>query len=162
MSWGCSTACCAQVALGETCSPRSVFTPGLRGKIATVSPVTVWSEAGQEHLRHNISGAAGIGYFSSAICTQSVGCFRALWTQVLLGEQAGLPEVLKQAYRVIGVTSSSQRQQEHLTSEITRRWTANTKLLPRETKIRWHHHNLVLPQQQVLDSSTNWKSKMWR
>ena len=35
-------------------------------------------------------------------------------------ERAGLPGVLTQAYRLTGGTSSSQRQQEHLTPEITR------------------------------------------
>ena len=35
-------------------------------------------------------------------------------------ERAGLPGVLTQAYRPTGGTSSSQRQQEHLTPEITR------------------------------------------
>jgi hypothetical protein len=35
-------------------------------------------------------------------------------------ERAGLPGVLTQAYRLTRGTSSSQRQQEHLTLEITR------------------------------------------
>ena len=37
-----------------------------------------------------------------------------------LQERAGLSEVLTQAYRFTGGTSSSQRQQEYLTPEITR------------------------------------------
>jgi hypothetical protein len=41
--------------------------------------------------------------------------------------------VLTHAYRLTGQTSSSQRQQEHLTPEITRWRKANTRILPTET-----------------------------
>jgi hypothetical protein len=59
----------------------------------------------------------------------------------------------------MGGTSSSQRQQEHLTPEITRWQKANTRILPTETKTTWHHQNPVLPPQQVLDFPTKWKKQ---
>ena len=68
-------------------------------------------------------------------------------------ERAGLPGVLTQTYRLTGKTSSSQRHQEHLTPEITRRQKANSRLLTIKTKTTWHHQNPVLPpQQEVLDT----------
>ena len=63
-------------------------------------------------------------------------------------ETAGHPGVLTQAYRSIGGTSSSQRQQDHLTPEITRWQKANIRILPTESKITWHHQNPVFPPQQ--------------
>ena len=54
-------------------------------------------------------------------------------------ERAGLPGVLTQAYRLIGETSSSKRQQEHLIPVITRWQKANVRILPIETKTTWHH-----------------------
>ena len=67
-------------------------------------------------------------------------------------EGAGLPGVLTQAYRLTGGTSSSQRQQEHLTPKITRWQKANTRILPTETKTTWHQQNPVLPPQRVLNT----------
>ena len=75
-------------------------------------------------------------------------------------ERAGLLRVLKQTYRFRGRTSSSQRQQEHLTPEITRCQKTNARILPTETKTTWHHQNPVLPPQQVLDTPTHLKSKI--
>ena len=60
--------------------------------------------------------------------------------------RVGLPAVLTQAYGTTGGTSSSQRQQDQLTPEITRRWKARAKTLPTETKATWHHQNPDLPQ----------------
>jgi hypothetical protein len=57
-------------------------------------------------------------------------------------ERAGLPGVLTKAYRPTAGTSSSQRQQEHLTPEITRWQKANARILPTETKTTWHHLEL--------------------
>jgi hypothetical protein len=67
--------------------------------------------------------------------------------------------MLTQAYRIIGGTSSSQRQQEHLTPEITRWRKANTRILPTETKTTWHHQSTVLPTQRVQDTPTHWKKQ---
>jgi hypothetical protein len=64
-------------------------------------------------------------------------------------ERAGLPGVLTQAYRLTGGTRSRQRQQEHLTSEITRGWKTNERILPKETKTTWHHQNPVLPPEWI-------------
>ena len=48
------------------------------------------------------------------------GAFLQLSVHLSCQERAGLPGVLTQAYRLTQGTSSSQRQQEHLTLEITR------------------------------------------
>jgi hypothetical protein len=69
--------------------------------------------------------------------------------------KAGFPEVLTQAYRLIGGTGYRQKQQEHLTPEMTRRRKANAKILPTETKTTWHRQNPVLLPQQVLDTLTH-------
>jgi hypothetical protein len=53
----------------------------------------------------------------------------------------------------MGGTSSSQKQQDHLTQEITRCLKANTRILPKETKITWNHQNPVVPPQQVLPNT---------
>ena len=74
--------------------------------------------------------------------------------------RACLEGVLTRAYRFTWGTSSSQRQQEHLTPEITKWWKANTTTLPTEMKTTWHHQNPVLPPQQVLGNPTNQKSKI--
>jgi hypothetical protein len=76
-------------------------------------------------------------------------------------ERAGLPGVLTQAYRPTGGTSYSQTQQDHLTPEITRWQKENARTLPTETKATWRHQNPVLPTQQVLDTPTHKKTKMW-
>jgi hypothetical protein len=108
-SRGCSTAHCARVPPGETCSPRSVFTPGLGVETATFSTITMWSGSSQEHTEHKTSGAAGTGPPSAprawAFPEPAVHRFHQ--------ERAGLPGVLTQAYRPTGGTSSSQRQLEH-------------------------------------------------
>jgi hypothetical protein len=67
--------------------------------------------------------------------------------------------VLTQAYRLKGGTRSSQRQQEHLTPEISRWGKENTRILPRKNKTTWHYQNPVLLPQQVLDTPTHQKSK---
>jgi hypothetical protein len=67
-------------------------------------------------------------------------------------DRDGLPGVLTQTYRLIGGISFSQRQQEHLTSEITRWQKANPRILPTETMTTWHYQNPVLPPQRVLDT----------
>jgi hypothetical protein len=76
-------------------------------------------------------------------------------------ERDGLPGVLTQAYRPTGRTSSSQRQQDHLTPEVTRWQKASARTLPTEIKGTWHHKNPVLPSHQVLHTSTHQKSKIW-
>jgi hypothetical protein len=67
---------------------------------------------------------------------------------------AGLPGLLTQVYRIIGGTSSSQRQLENLTSEINRWWKVNVRIVLTETKTTWHHQKPVLPPQWVLDNPT--------
>ena len=67
-----------------------------------------------------------------------------------LPERTGLQGVL--TYRLAGQMSHSQRQQDHLTPEITRWQKASARTLPTETKATWHHPNAVLPQQQILDT----------
>jgi DNA anti-recombination protein RmuC len=69
-------------------------------------------------------------------------------------EKVGLPGVLTEANRIIGGTSSSQRQLEQLTPEITRWRKANIKILLTETKTVHHHQNPALPPQRVLDTPT--------
>jgi hypothetical protein len=59
-------------------------------------------------------------------------------------ERVGLPEVLTEANRITGGTSSSQRQLEHFTSEITRWQKANVRILLTETKnirTQYAHHS---------------------
>jgi hypothetical protein len=73
----------------------------------------------------------------------------------------GLPGMLTEAYRPTGGTSLTQRQHDQLTPEITRQQMASTRTVPTETKATWHHQNPVLPQQQVLDTQTHWKNKIW-
>ena len=75
-------------------------------------------------------------------------------------ERVGLPGVLTKANRITGETSSSQRQLEHQTPEITRWLKANVRILLTETKTIHHHQNPVLPPQQVLDNPTCPKSKI--
>jgi hypothetical protein len=54
---------------GETCSPRSAFTPGLRSEIAAFSLITMWSRVCQEHEKNKNSEAAGSESFKPPICT---------------------------------------------------------------------------------------------
>ena len=75
-------------------------------------------------------------------------------------ERVGLPQVLTQAYRHKRGKSSRQRQQEHLTAEITRWHKANTRNLPIETKSTWQYHNPVVLSQQVVDVSIHQKSNI--
>ena len=56
-------------------------------------------------------------------------------------ERAGLSGVLTQVYRPTGGSSSSQRQQDQLTLEITRWQKASARNLPTETKSIWHHQS---------------------
>ena len=74
-------------------------------------------------------------------------------------EKAGHPGVLTQAYRSIGGASSRQKQQEHLTSEITKWSMANARILPTDTKTTWHHQSPVLPPKQVLDTPIHQKAR---
>jgi hypothetical protein len=74
-------------------------------------------------------------------------------------ERVGLSGVLTKANRITGGTSSSQRQLEHLTPEITRWWKANIRILLIETKPTRHHQNPECLPQQFLDILTHTKSK---
>jgi hypothetical protein len=60
-------------------------------------------------------------------------------------ERAGLPGVLTQAYRLTVGTRSSYRQQEYVTSKITRWPKSNTRILLTETKMTWYHQNPFFP-----------------
>jgi hypothetical protein len=60
--------------------------------------------------------------------------------------------VQTQGYRPTRGISSSQREQDQLTPEITRWQKASTRTLPIETKATWHHHNSLLSKQKVLDT----------
>jgi hypothetical protein len=51
-------------------------------------------------------------------------------------ERVGIPGVLTEANSITGGTSSSQRQLEHLTSEITRWRKANVRNLPTEGDVK--------------------------
>jgi hypothetical protein len=75
-------------------------------------------------------------------------------------ERVGFPEVLTEANRITGGTNSRQRQLEHLTPDITRRWKANIRTLLTETKTTQHHQKPVPPPQWVLDIPTHLKSKI--
>jgi hypothetical protein len=72
---------------------------------------------------------------------------------------APLLRVLTQAYRPIGGTSSSQRQQEQLTPEITRWQKANTRNLPKEIKATWRHQNPVLHNSKSWIPQHTWKAR---
>ena len=58
-----------------------------------------------------------------------------------------------------GRTSSSQRQLENITPEITSWQKTNVRIIT-ETKTALHHQNPVLPPQLVLDNPTHPKSKI--
>ena len=75
-------------------------------------------------------------------------------------ERAALPGMLTEANRLTGGTSSSQRQLEHLTPEITRWWKANERIFLTETKTTGHHQNPVHPPQRVLDTPTCPKARL--
>jgi hypothetical protein len=62
-------------------------------------------------------------------------------------ERVGLSGVLREANIITGGTSSSQRQLEHLTPEITRWQKANIRILLTEVKTTQHHQYPVLPTQ---------------
>jgi hypothetical protein len=86
---------------------------------STFSPITVWSGARQEHTGPKINGAAGTGPFQSPSAPRALAVpepFEYKFHQ----ERACPPGMMKQAYRPTGGISSSQRQQEYLTPEITR------------------------------------------
>ena len=70
-------------------------------------------------------------------------------------ERARLPDLLTDANRITGGTSSNQRQLKQLTPEITRWRKANVRILLTETKTTHHHQNPALPPQPVLDTSTH-------
>ena len=114
----------------------------------------------KEYMEHKNGVAAGTGSLQSPPAPRA-------WVvpepsvHKFCQERAGLPGVLTQAYRSTGGTSSSQRQQEHMTPEMTKQWKANIRTLPTETKITWHHLNPALLPQQVLDSPTHQKRKIW-
>ena len=69
-------------------------------------------------------------------------------------ERVGHPGVLTEAYRITEETSSSQKQLEHLTPEITRWLKANVKILLTETKTTGPHQKPVHPPHCVLDTRT--------
>ena len=73
-------------------------------------------------------------------------------------KREGLLGVLTRAYRSIVGTSSTQRQQDQLTLEITK-W-LKARSLSTEFKATCHHQNPVLQPQQVLDAPTHWKRKI--
>ena len=112
------------------------------------SPMTAYGRASQECTGHRSGGVAGTGPFWSLSASRSWGCSIVLCVRVLPGE-SWFPIVLTQAYGRKGGTSSSQRQQDKLTPEITRWRKASTRTLPTETKAIWHHQNPLLPQQQA-------------
>ena len=95
------------------------------------------------------------------VCTQELGLFHGPLYTGSCQKRPGLSGVLTQAYRPTRGTSSSQRQQDQLTPEITRWWKASTRTLLRETKTTWQHQNPVLLPQQVPDTPTHWQSKSW-
>jgi hypothetical protein len=76
-------------------------------------------------------------------------------------KRIGLPGVLTEANRITGRISSSQRQLERLTPEITRWQKANLRILLTETKTTRHYQNPVHPPQQVLDAPTDPEKKDW-
>jgi hypothetical protein len=106
---------------------------------------------------------------------ESIGCISntAAWTGSYLPQEVGLfpsslscqertgiPGLLTEPYRFTEGTSSSQRQQEHLTPEINSWQKANSRVLSKETKTTWHYQNLVLPTHRVQDNPTHQISKI--
>ena len=108
-------------------------------------------QGSEEHTRRRNSVEAGTGSFQSSSAPRDWAVPEPS-VQNFCQERTGLPGVLIQAYRPTKGTSSIERQQDNLTPEITRWWKANTRILPTETKITWHHQNPVLTPQQVLDT----------
>ena len=73
----------------------------------------------EEHNGHKNSGVSGTGSFRSPSVSRAWDVPEHC-VYKFLQKRSGLPGVQAQAYRPTGGTSSSQRQQEHLTPEITR------------------------------------------
>ena len=121
MTWGCSTANSAQFQAIETCSPRNVFTSGLGGEIVTFSPITVLSRSRQEHK--DTSSLEQLGQDPSMVPSPPT----SLWFSTASCVQV-LPEVncshrsAETGLQPPRIKNSSQRQQEHLTPEITSWW----------------------------------------
>ena len=63
-------------------------------------------------------------------------------------ERADHPEVLRNM--LVAETSHSQRQQDHLSPEITRWQEARARTQATETKATWQHQKSVLPPKQEL------------
>jgi hypothetical protein len=130
-----TTAHCARVPPGETCSTRSAFTPRFWGEIATFFPITVWSW--ETRSTQGTRKVEQLGQDpSSCHLHPECGLFQS---PLYISSTRSLPGVLTWAYRPTGGTSSSQKQQEHLIPGITKWKKANTRILLTETKTTWHH-----------------------
>ena len=68
-------------------------------------------------------------------------------------------ELVSQECSHTGGTSHSHRQQDHLTSAITRWQETRARTLATETKATWNHQKPVLPPHQTPDTTTQRKSK---
>ena len=107
------------------CSPQEkpvlprVLSLRLRSEIATFSPKTFWSRASQECMGHRNSGAAGTESFWSPSAARAWAVPEPSVHKFHQGRD-GLPGVQTQAHIPKGGKGSSQRQQKHLTPEITR------------------------------------------
>jgi len=92
-------------------------------KTPTFTPITIQKGTCQDNTGHSNSRAACGRILLVSICTQNYGCPIALLTQILPGEHwfprsALTPKTTgTQAHRG---TSSSQRQQDQLTTELTK------------------------------------------
>jgi hypothetical protein len=118
---------------------------------------------GQGSFRPSSPARKWIRAPESELCTRSLQ-EESLSTEsaLTIGTQeiVGLPWVLTEANRITGKTSSSQRQLEHLTPDITTWQKANVRILLTDTKTTRCHQNPVCPTQWVLDSPTHQKSKI--
>ena len=156
--WGCSTALCAPSLPGESFPPGSALTLGLRWDCYFLSVDSLrWDQKFTDRRSRQAAETGSNGLTSQL----GGGAVLQLFIHWPCHEKVGLPGVLTEAYRLTGGTSSSQRQQEHLTLEITRWQKTKARILPTETKTTWHYQNPVLLPWQVLDTPTHRKSKIW-
>jgi hypothetical protein len=156
--WSSSSVLCEPSLPGESLPPGTALTPGLRGNLHCLSGDSLEQVHSVAHSPQKAAEQLGQGPSGLYLHPggRAVPQLSVHWS---CQDRAGLPGVLTQEYRLTRGTSSSQRQQEHLTQEITRWPMANIRILPIETKSTWHHQNSVLSPQQVLDMLTYRKSK---
>ena len=137
-------------------SARSDLTPSYGGETTIFSPAT--EQMGTARSTGNTGVAKQLRLGPSKLhLHQGAGVSH----NTLCQGRAGHPGVLSQACRSTGGASTSERQQDQITSEITRWLKANIELVPTEIKATWYILIPILPQHQLLDTPTYQKGKIW-